>query len=390
MAQMPSRHVVIINRNYPPRTGVTGESACALAQYLRDEEKVIVSIVTVRSAYQGGGSVSEPMGKVHEIASLYDGKNKLLRLLTSFVESFRLIWKARRLAPTKTIVMTDPPFLTFWAALLLGKKRDWILWSMDLFPDAFVAGKLISKQSIFYQVLDWIVYRAAPKSLIALGPLQAKYLQAKYGHAIDTAILPCGVFDYIAAKDVPDWRTDHSDKIILGYCGNLGEAHSVEFLKAVIDQLDPAKFHLVLSLYGVRAAEIMKTLPKKTEGISIVPSVARQELGFIDIHLVSLQKHWTHICVPSKAVSAVCSGSTFLFYGTTQSDNWKLLGQAGWIIEEANNDGIRHEVATFMSTLQQDALIAKKRKAIKTAIELRDLADRGCKVISQFLKTSGS
>jgi hypothetical protein len=385
MAKSPDPHVVIINRNYPPRTGVTGESACTLATYLQDEHSVDISVVTVRSAYSGGGTILEPVGTVHEIGSLYDGKKKLIRLFASFVESFRLVWKARRLAGSQTIVMTDPPFLAFWAAILLGKKRHWTLWSMDLFPDAFVAGNLISKKSIFYQVLNNLVYRTAPKSLIALGPLQAEYLHSKYDRSIDTAIIPCGVYQHKSADEIPEWKSNHTDKIVMGYCGNLGEAHSIDFLKAIIEQLDPKKHHLVLSLYGVRAAEVLKSISPQQEGISIVSSVAREELGFIDIHLVSLLKHWSHVCVPSKAVSAVCSGSAFLFYGTTDCDNWKLLSNAGWIIEETDRSNVRREVASFFSTLNRDTLAAKQQLAKETAVDLQDCVAKGNADVAQFL-----
>ena len=233
--------------------------------------------------------------------------------MAGLVESIRLVWKAKRLCGSPTIVMTDPPFLSTLASILLG-RRNWALWSMDIYPDAYVANNLVSERNVFYRLLLRIVYRRAPTFLIALGPLQAKYLIERYRRTIPTVILPCGVFQAHAESNRPDWKTKNAGKIILGYCGNLGEAHSPEFLKAVIDHLDPRRFHLVLSVYGAKSKEVLDYLGDNRLGITVVDCVSRQQLGCIDIHLVSLLSRWAHVCVPSKAVSAVCSGSCFLFF----------------------------------------------------------------------------
>ncbi len=374
MAVSTDHHIVIINRNYPPRTGVTGESACVLARWLTEKLNCQISIVTVRSNYAGGGSKLEPVGQIHEIASWYDGKNKLLRLGSTFIECFLLVWKARRLRADSTIVMTDPSFLSAWASVLLGKKRRWGLWSMDLFPEAFVAGKLVTDRNLFFRFLSWLVYRTPPKFLIALGELQAKYLSDSYGCEIPTAILPCGVFDGASVGAIPDWKTDSSERIVIGYCGNLGEAHSVEFLHSVIRNLDPEKFQLVLKVYGAKSEMFLEQLGECPDGVSLIGSVSRSQLGFIDIHLVSLLGQWANVCVPSKAISAVCSGSSFLFYGIEQCDNWQMLQNAGWLVPETDNiDKMDEIVDEILQSITHD-LLNKKREAAR-AIARTLLAD---------------
>jgi hypothetical protein len=371
MARTTSPSVVIINRNYPPRAGVTGESACALAKYLTNQG-VDVAIVTVKSAYAGGGSKMEPVGKVHLIGSWFDGKNKVLRLLSSFMESYRLIRKAKKLGSDQIIVMTDPPFLSFWASRILGKKTTWILWSMDLYPEAFVAGKLASPQGHVYRFLKNSVYRHAPESVIALGPQQAKYLHSQYGEEIETAVLPCGVFEKSTPTELPSWKTKHSDKLILGYCGNLGEAHSPDFLIEIIERFDRNKMHLVVSLYGAKAKIVLDYIKDKMDGITLVDSVTRPELGLIDVHLVSLLDRWANVCVPSKAVSAVCSESAFLFYGSPNCDNWHMLGQAGWLIEQTDNVQLRRQqIGDVLEQMNPASINQKKRAAESIAAKLR-------------------
>jgi hypothetical protein len=166
--------------------------------------------------------------------------------------------------------------------------------------------------------------------------------------------------------DVPYWANDR-DRIYLGYCGNLGEAHSLEFLYAIADNLDVDKFKLILAPYGSKSLMLKKYVRDK-KGIEIVDSVKRKHLRFIDIHLASLSKEWTNVCVPSKTVSTVCSGSAFLYFGEEHSDNWVLLQEAGWLLswDENVEDGVKK----FFSTFNHEELLQKKEAARKIADKL--------------------
>ena len=372
--------IAIVNRNYPPRTGITGESACQLARYLETNTNAKVTVVSSRSDYAGGGADIEPVGDVRLIRSWYDGKNKLLRLFSSFLESYLLIRTARSTKPDRIIVMTDPPFLQFWAPLLLEGKCPWTLWSMDVYPDAFVSGNLVKPNNLAYRALHHLTYKNSPDSLITLGPLQGEYLRVAYRKPIEhVAVVPCGVY---AKQDQPTaepaWKKDSAGKILLGYCGNLGEAHSVEFLKQVINHFDPARYHMVLSVYGVKAQEILDHARTKQTGISITPRVEREHMHFIDIHLVSLMERWSHVCVPSKAVSAICSESPILLYGTPDCDNWKMLGFGGWLIRQSSNpNDVSKAVRHFLDVMDHDAIESKKRDASTVAASLQEMIEFG-------------
>jgi len=238
--------VNILNRNYPPCPGITGESAAELAGYLVDRG-LLVNIITVDGEYQGGGGEVKPAGNVFQIKTFYNGKSKAMRLLSNLYEGFSMVRKSGSFSPDVTICMTDPPLLNMWAAMLL-RKRKWILWSMDLYPEAFAAAGLVSKGNLFYKVIDKVVLSNKPSHIISLGPYQNEYLLEKYGRSLSSTILPCGVYnaDDQNHVELPSWAKER-DKIYLGYCGNLGEAHSMEFLTSVIDCLDATRFKLINS-----------------------------------------------------------------------------------------------------------------------------------------------
>lgn len=372
--------VNIITRNYPPSKAITGESAMELASYLINRN-CNVNIVQVDAKYAGGGAATNAVGNIYKIRTFYNGKSALIRLVANLYEGFRLVLKSKSLKPDVTICMTDPPLLNFWSAVLLRRKK-WILWAMDLYPEAFVAANLISENNPVYKFIRFIIARSRPFHVIALGYFQAAYLRDFYGAGVGQTILPCGIFsnDSDAEERKPEWREDQ-DKIYLGYCGNIGEAHSLDFLLSVIDNIIPSRQRLILSVYGVHAEKIRKFAMGR-EGIIVLPQVKRDELKYIDIHLSSLISDWVNICVPSKTVSAVCSGAAFLYHGVEFSDNWKLLGRAGWRID---NDDTTEAVKSFLTSLDTKLLKAKKEQALELSKEFDYLKEKSFLEIYQAL-----
>ncbi len=369
MDQEKTITVNIVNRSYPPGPSITGESAAELARYL-EEKNIIVNVIHVDASYQGGATGILNGGKVYTIKTFYNGKNKLFRLLGNVYEGFCLIKKAKRLPADVVICMTDPPLLNMWASLLLSGKKKWMLWSMDLYPEAFVAGKLVKENNPLFRIIHRIVKKNPPDHVISLGPCQDTYIKEEYKWGKESAVLPCGIFDAanIPKSETPQWAANR-EKIYIGYCGNLGEAHSLPFLKAIIDNFDPEKFHFILSVYGSKATEILR-FAKDKPGITILPTVKRNELAYIDLHLASLTREWQNVCVPSKTVSSVCAGSSFLFYGYPDSDNWTLLQQAGWIINDQEN--LENTVSSFLTSLTKEMISEKKHKANILAASLNE------------------
>ncbi|MDR2009375.1 MAG: hypothetical protein LBQ22_02705 [Bacteroidales bacterium] len=359
--------VNIVNRNYPPSKGVTGEAAYELVVYLC-EKGFEVNVIHVDILYDGGGNEISPASNVFKVGTFYNGKNKILRLMANLVEGYLLIRTSKKHPCDVTICMTDPPLINLWASLLL-RKREWMLWTMDLYPEAFVSSRLISPNNFLYKKINKLLLRGAPQHIISLGTVQKKYLQEKYKDRVTSySLLPCGIYN---AKDkidtgIPRWANDRN-KVYLGYCGNLGEAHSLEFLYAIVNNLDADKFKLILAPYGSKSL-LLKKYAQDKRGIEIVESVQRSHLRFIDIHLASLSNEWTNVCVPSKTVSSVCSGSAFLYFGDEHSDNWILLQDAGWLLPW--NENVEDSVRKFFSAFQYEELVQKKGAARKIAEKL--------------------
>jgi hypothetical protein len=360
--------ITIINKNYPPNHGITGESANELATYLVNKG-IHVNVIHTNAVYGNAGLEKKPAGNLIQIKSIYNGKNKIVRLLASFAESYLLVKTALKKTSGTIITMTDPPFLIFWSAVLI-KKRKWVYWSMDLFPEAFAAAKLTNRNSLLYKWVKRRVYKTPPHYLLSLGKLQLEYLRKDYSKPIPGTTLPCGIWNPAGIRNkVPAWKEDTS-KLYFGYCGNLGEAHSFEFISEVIRQLDPKKHCFILSVYG-SGAKMLEKFVEDYPVVKKVPAVLKNELSFIDIHLVTLKKEWNHICVPSKAVTAVCTGAAILFCGTADNDNWHYLQNAGWMIEDTED--LKNQVTGFLLSLTKESLAERKQTAYVISKYLNEL-----------------
>lgn len=374
--------LTIVNRHYPPNPGITGESAWDLATYLIEQHGIEVIVVHIDRTYDGGGQARQPVGETHAVKTIYEGKNGALRTLAGLWDGFMLIRRALRVGRGPLLIMTSPPMLPFWASWLLRKRIYW-LWTMDLFPEGFAAEGKVSPQNIIYR---WIVrqtYRHAPQRLIALGPEQARHVLAQFNRPVPTIVLPCGVLMHQPRDtDRPDWRADDG-LIYLGYAGNVGQAHSAEFLTSVIRHLDPARFRLVLALYGTKADAVWAAADG-VAGVIRLPAIPRSQLGYLDVQLVSLLPAWTHIAVPSKAMSAVGAGSPILFCGRADSDSYVLLRDASLFIDASQPTD--PQVVTALEQLTSDWVWQHRQAAIRVAAGLQQMVRTAYAEIARCVK----
>lgn len=360
--------ICIVNRSYPPNPAGAGNFACDMAEYIiKNHPELKVTIVYVDAPYFGGGSCKKPIGDLVGISAIYKGRNKIKRFIGSIIEGYRLIKKALREADI-IITMTDPPLLNLFAGKLCKKKNiPWIYWSLDIYPHAFKAAGLVSEKNFFYRYFEKSFNNNIPSLLIALGEQQADFIQQKWVEKIPQVILPCGIQNEETNHELPFWKMN-DNKIYFAYAGNCGEAHDSHFIIDFVNCLDERVHKCILALYGANSQNVLNEI-KNHPAIEIVKTI---DLSYIDVHLVSLLPEWTHICVPSKAVSAICAEQTILFNGLETSDTWQMFNSAGWIIDEFNNRQKR--ISEIKSVLLQisdpDLLRAKKDNAKRLKREL--------------------
>ena len=375
------RQITFITRHYPPNANINGESVWDMVKYLSENYAVESNIICIERRGEGGGSERNSLGNVIRLKALYQGKNAIGRFFSFLYEGYILVKKSLRFRDTLIVCTTSPPLLPFWASLLFNKRIRWVLWSFDLFPEGFEVTKKIKNRNIFYKWVKRKTYKRVPSFLIALGPQQAKHLQQSYKAEVPFMILPCGVpFFQDKSEDIPTWW--EKDKTFFGYCGNINDAHNPAVIEAVIDNFNPENQRIVLALYG-KHAERLKSYAKDRPGVIIVDRVPRSQLHFIDIHMISLRREWTHIAVPSKAVSAIFMGGAILFCGDESSDNWHMFKDAGWIIKE--DETLAQQVSEFLQNVTVEEVQSKKSNTERLSAELQSYVLEAYKDVSNLL-----
>lgn len=379
--------VTIVNRYYPPNQSITGDSAAELASFLMNEAGFDVNVISINASYKGKTHSSDIAGNTHLIQSFYNGKSKILRFFANFFEGYKLIKKAIKIRSDIIICLTDPPLVNFWAGIICKKhKTPWILWSMDVYPEAFISAGLISNNNFVYNYLLKKVNKNTPNFLIALGEVQKQYLFNKFNKEIENTILPCGIHSTKKSIKKPKWRKD-DEKIYFAYAGNLGEAHSDRFLSSFISLMDKEKHQLILSVYGAKSSKILSQ-SKNKDYITLIDRLNKPDFPYIDVHIVSLLPKWTNVCVPSKAVSAICSESTMLFNGIRNSDTAEMFGDASWIIDFNNDINVEEEeLSSFFNSITKHEIDVKRNESIMLTKKLNESKNSTFSEIAKFISS---
>jgi hypothetical protein len=278
--------------------------------------------------------------------------------------------------------MTDPPLLNFWVARIAKKmKIPWIYWSMDLYPEAFASSNLVTEKNLFYRFFENYLAKSPPLGLISLGYNQSIHIQKSLGQIPYKIVLPCGIKDtYQNIDDIPKWKKNNK-KVIIGYVGNLGEAHDDGFVTSVINNIDPKNHMFILSTYGSKSKPLIEFAQNKP-GVLILKNVPTNHLKFIDIHVVTLMPEWTNVCLPSKAYSAVSQGCCLLLNCSRESDLFLELKAASWFFEHNDHKSLEN-LFQNMNIVQ---INKKKLIALSLAKDLQSIKSKAFDEIYQILK----
>ena len=364
--------IAIVSRYFLPNTSVDSVSVYNMSRSLLSlTQDVEIHIVTTVGTYKSktdfqdiDNNIFEKLN-IHKVTPIATSKNIILNFFFGIIDGIRLAHKVSRLNADKIIYLTNPPLITMFFHLFF-KLQKLYYWSFDIYPDAFVADGLMTSENIFYRFLNFLTYKKHPANIVALGESQFEYLTQKFGtNRINKIILPCGIHQNLELAKIPDWHTN--EKIILGYIGNIGRAHHVDFVLNIMNAISQdEKFQLVLSIYGHHSEKILDYAAKlKSNNIKIIDPLLQNQLKYIDIHLVSLNETWTNISVPSKAVSAICSGRPLWFCGSPFSDTYQMFKNCCFY-----SDSTLESIKVVLNALNKTEINIRSKKAQEEAHRL--------------------
>lgn len=378
------KRITLVSRHYPPNKNINGVLANQMAEYLIRDSGAEVSVFCIDTEADGNTGSMELHGKVVRLKQKFSGSTKIGKLLNMFYDGYLLIKRSRNHPSDLVICTSSPPLLPFWASMMLSGKKKWAFWSLDLFPEGFVSAHTLKESNWIYRFLKRKTYKNAPDLLISLGEEQAKHIQKNYTHPVPAIILPAGVAleerEELESGEKPLWY--NPEIITLGYFGNIGQAHDPEFIKQLIKSSERPGFQFILSAYGIHAGEVIE-FAKGFEHVQLIEKgIAQEHLKYIDIHLVTLRREWTHVAVPSKAVTAVSTGRPILFCGNEKSDNWQMFKESAWFIPEGKQ--MNTAIEEFLEGISRDEIVIKASRTKQLVAVLKEQVLKAYKQIGKY------
>ena len=327
--------ILLVNRHYGGEQVPTGRMLRDVALLLLEQGHE-VRVLTTRDGYGGTAEMGGAEDPVSVTCVPTFGINwRLWRWLAFWLFACAAIPLKRW---DRCLILTDPPFMIIgaWLAKLLGgtrRKAYW--WTMDLYPEALVAGGFLRDGGWLHALLAR-VNDLALRSLagvVCLGTEQRRRLEAYAGWSQEqgfSVVVP--PWDYRPVREVS--RTDNrfvakfglQGKKIALYAGNLGRAHSFLEILGAARQLDTERVQDWAFVFAVRGAEV-GALRAESAGLSNVimtdyqpPEMTPDMLRAADVHLVTMRDGWQGIVVPSKLYGILRTEAPVLYIGPRDSD----------------------------------------------------------------------
>ena len=342
-------NIALVNQFFPPAQAPTGLLLADLAEALaaRGHAVAVIASAAGYGAEAGAGRVPETALKIVRIGAEDRHPSGVVAKLRDYLSFYRGAWKElERLAPPPDVLvfMTTPPFIGLLGAQRRKRKdAPYVLWCMDLYPEALEAHGFLRNWNPLKPLLRQLAReeRRRASVVVAPGPDMAARLAASgAGRVEEIPVWSDAGADpgaQAAARDLRRARGWAEDEIVLLYSGNMGRAHRAEEFAALAEGLRgaSARCRFVFSGDGPARAGWQRRWGDRFEFMPPVAADVRDaHLLAADVHLVSQQTEWRGVVVPSKFQAACALGRPVVFAGPADSavGEWLAAADAGWLL----------------------------------------------------------
>lgn len=389
---------VLVNQFFPPAAAPTGillgDLAAELVRRRHD-----VTVIASAGSYGAEAGAPAPEGvRVVRVGPKARHRSGPTSKLGDYLSFARGAWRelARMPRPDAVVCMTTPPFVGLLGAHLRKRRGvPFVLWGMDLYPEALAAHGWLRPWNPLKPLLAAIAReeRRRAFAVVALGPDMAELLAASGARRVETIPVWSGFADSPAreaeARALRRARGWADDEIVLLYSGNMGRAHRAEEFAALADRLRarPLRCRFVFSGSGPQRSEWKRKWGDFFEFMPAVPvdSCAAHLLA-ADVHLVSQQPEWMGVVVPSKFQAACALGRPTIFAGPPASavGRWLAETDAGWILPPGNIAGVE----TAATEIIDAQLRARKGFQARQLFEQSFTRARNCAKVAALIERS--
>lgn len=382
---MPASRLIFVNRFFSPDHSATAQILADLTQSLGAAGHE-VHVIASRSLYSDPSAVlaareSIDGATVTRVWTSRFGRSNLLGRAMDYLSFYPTmalaLWRLARRGDV-VIAKTDPPLLSVAAAPVAALRGARLVnWLQDLYPE--VASALGMKAvkgpvGLFARAARNASLRAARVN-VAIGETMAARLRAEGVDPERIAVIPNWSDDEAVTPQPRDggglrqaWAFAPDD-FVVGYSGNLGQAHEVETLFGAADIL---RGHAKIKFLFVGGGKHSESLKRRAEAAGLTNFVFQpyqprerlaQSLAVPDVHWLSLRPQMEGLIVPSKYYGIAAAGRGAIVVASPKGELGALVSREGGgvAVEPGDAEGL----ARTIRSLEQDreACAAMGRRA---------------------------
>ncbi len=347
---MNKSRVIFVHSLFYPDYSAGSQMLSDLSFYIAGKG-MRVSVITSRQMYDGNSvllSTYEEINKVkiYRVWSTNYGRRLFFgRIIDYLTLEISLVIKLFTMIRKDTIVvlMTDPPLLSVIAFPIVAFKGGKIVnWLQDLFPEVAVGAGVIKISSLTNKVITKLrnISLNNSEKNVAIGYHMYDYL-IRIGVDPGRVLRIPNWADGRAIKPLPrnnnpirlKWGL--KDKFVIGYSGNLGQAHDVSTFLSVIEQLQydtDICFLFIGGGIGMRKLEEY-VKEKQLNNVMFQPYQPRNllhlTLNVADVHWVTLNPRMEGYIVPSKIYGILSAGRPIIFLGDKDGELLREIRKMG-------------------------------------------------------------
>ena len=304
------------------------------------------------------------------------------------------------------LVGSDPAFAPLIIPGALFCKKATILshWCFDLYPEVAMADSGVQMPTSIVALLQRLMgrsYRAA--HLIAdLGSCMRRRLAAYNHGAQEATLVPWALVEPDALTPPnPELRKSMFGDAVFGllYSGTLGRAHDYEIFLKLARLLRHRSPHIRLcfAARGNKVAELKRALTPEDTNIALMDFVAEsmleQHLNAADMHMISLNKEWNGLVVPSKFFGSLATGKPVIYAGPADSSIACLLREheIGLYIDEKSLEDVVAKL-DYLSTNSSAINLLQKNsfEVYKSSFSKKIIVDKWDRVLRQLISDTHS
>jgi colanic acid biosynthesis glycosyl transferase WcaI len=337
--------IVLLNQFFWPDAVATAQLLSDLAQSLAQENEVTAICSGQTGPVLSADSEFAPNMKIVRTRGFKFNHGKVGRVSSYISYVVGTIWHGMRLPSADVyLTLTTPPILSAIGsgfALLRGARH--VIWEMDVYPDIasdigyFKRGGILER--CIGAVLDWSRHRAS--AIIVLGEdmkerLVARGIPEEKIHVAE---------NWADGNEIYPQQLSNGP-LVVEYSGNLGLAHEVDTVAAVVGRLgnDPS-FRFVFAGGGPKRKQLETRCHQQgLQNVNFRPYCKRadlgQSLGEGHLGLVTQLSETVGSVVPSKIYGIMAAGRPILYIGPKGSTPAQHIHRfnCGWHVAPGDVD----------------------------------------------------